>query len=288
MKLRHKLVALSCVALFLTGCGSKINLDLGKVEEKVDALTSDKISMGGMTSNILEANVYPENMVDLFSLEEIGIDQELVGGQFLISWEALDNAKDENSVLSYVVLEPVEGKMEEVKKQLDTFYEQLLATYQAKEDETSKKNVTLLKNRMVKEQDGFLISIVSEDNQKVMNAILKSKAPIFGMLQKIDKDGLETLGLKEEDLDEYLIKTPMMIVSASGYYVVKPAKGKEAEVKKAMDEYMKKQEEQWATYLPDQHELAKNRKETKVGDYLVYIVSQDNDKVLKEMKNQTK
>ena len=42
---------------------------------------------------------------------------------------------------------------------------------------------------------------------------------------------------------------------------------------------MKKLETQWETYLPDQYELVKNRKEVKIGDYLVYIVSNNNDLV---------
>ena len=38
-------------------------------------------------------------------------------------------------------------------------------------------------------------------------------------------------------------------------------------------------------YLPSQAELVKNRMETRIGEYLVYIISTDNAKVLDTIKN---
>ena len=44
-------------------------------------------------------------------------------------------------------------------------------------------------------------------------------------------------------------------------------------------------EEQWSTYLPDQYELVENRLEEEYGEYLIYIISNDNELVLKTIKN---
>ena len=44
-------------------------------------------------------------------------------------------------------------------------------------------------------------------------------------------------------------------------------------------------ENQWATYLPDQYELVKNRLEEEYGDYLIYIISIDIELVLKTIKD---
>ena len=88
-----------------------------------------------------------------------------------------------------------------------------------------------------------------------------------------------------EDVEEYAGKTSMMIVSASSYMIMKPAEGKKEAVKEAMADYMAKQEEQWGAYLPAQYDLVKNRLETEVEGYLVYVVSEDNDAVLKAIKN---
>ena len=80
----------------------------------------------------------------------------------------------------------------------------------------------------------------------------------------------------------------MFITSAEQYIILKPADGKEEEVKEAMDTYMTNLQQQWDTYLPLQAELVRNREETKVGDYLIYIISQDNAKVLDVIKNNQK
>lgn len=38
------------------------------------------------------------------------------------------------------------------------------------------------------------------------------------------------------------------------------------------------------TYLPEQYELVKNRLEKEYGDYLIYIVSSNNDLVFETIK----
>ena len=91
-------------------------------------------------------------------------------------------------------------------------------------------------------------------------------------------------GIEKEMVEEYLIKMPMMITSSNTYIIVKPAEGKEKEVKEKLDTYMVNLEEQWKTYLPDQYELVKNRLFKDYGDYLIYIVSSDNEAVFNEIK----
>ena len=44
-------------------------------------------------------------------------------------------------------------------------------------------------------------------------------------------------------------------------------------------------ENQWEHYIPEQYELVKNRKVEKIGDYLVYIVSTDNNLVFNTIQN---
>lgn len=61
-------------------------------------------------------------------------------------------------------------------------------------------------------------------------------------------------------------------------------KEKKDVVKEKLDTYMTNLEEQWKTYLPDQYELVKNRLVKEYGDYLIYIVSSDNEAVFNEIK----
>jgi len=84
------------------------------------------------------------------------------------------------------------------------------------------------------------------------------------------------------------MQIPMMIINSNTYIVVKPAEGKKESVKKTIDNYMTNLENQWATYLPEQYELIKNRMEKEYGDYLIYIATTDNEKVYNAIINCTK
>ena len=111
------------------------------------------------------------------------------------------------------------------------------------------------------------------------------KVSVFGMMMEVTKDQIkDTLNVEEADVEEFLMKMPMM-GQASKYIIVKPVSGKEEVVKNAIDEYMANEETQWSMYLPDQYELVKNRKVEKIGDYLIYIVSTDNNSVFETIKN---
>ena len=95
----------------------------------------------------------------------------------------------------------------------------------------------------------------------------------------------DVLGIKKEQVEEFAMATPMMIVRSDTYIIVKPSEGNKKAVKEKIDEYMANLETQWETYLPAQYELVKNRLEKELGDYLVYIVSIDNDLVYKTIKD---
>ena len=106
---------------------------------------------------------------------------------------------------------------------------------------------------------------------------------------EIPKSDLESfMDVKESWVSESLVMTPMMIVNSNLYIIVKPNKDNYQDVKNAIEDYLVKKEEEWKTYLPAQYELVKNRKFEKVGDYLVYVVSTDNDLVLETIKNAKK
>ena len=141
----------------------------------------------------------------------------------------------------------------------------------------------------MEEYQGYLVYVVSKDNEKLLKAVKDVKEPIFGAMMEVTKENVkDTLNIDPASLDEFLMETPMMIVQSNTYIIVRPASGKEQEVKDAINAYMKRLEEQWKTYLPDQYELVKNRKEEKLGDYLIYIVSSDNEKVFNTIKASVK
>ena len=114
---------------------------------------------------------------------------------------------------------------------------------------------------------------------------LETGDPIFGMMMPVDDEMLVSLfQINPENFEEYLFQYPMMIVHSSMYFIGKPAEGKEEVAKSEVDAFIARWEEQWSTYLPAQYELVQNRLETTVGDYLVYIISYNNEAVLEAIK----
>ena len=95
------------------------------------------------------------------------------------------------------------------------------------------------------------------------------------------------VGLDPAKVQKSLISIPLMNVKSSLYFVVLPAEGSEAAVKKALDDYMTAYDAMWSQYLPDQAELVRDRMvtqlETSEGTYLVYLISGDNDAVFQAL-----
>ena len=117
----------------------------------------------------------------------------------------------------------------------------------------------------------------------------KDDENIFGLLMEItDSTLLDLYGIDPSLMEEYYGQTSALMVHSSMFLIIKPLDGKEDEVKEQVAEYMLKLEEQWKIYLPSQYSLVINRLETKLGDYLIYIVSVDNDLVLNTIKEAKK
>lgn len=101
-------------------------------------------------------------------------------------------------------------------------------------------------------------------------------------MQEVDKEMLANIyGITDTAAVESVIgKMPMINIRASMYVVIKAADGKVDYVKEKVDEYGKNYEQQWSTYLPDQHELVKARQSGNVGNY-VYLIIAENAEELK-------
>lgn len=141
-------------------------------------------------------------------------------------------------------------------------------------------------NAKEEEINGYLVYVASDDNDSVISKVKESKAPLFSMLEEIPSETInDLLNITSLDYEEISMGIPAILVKSNMYIVVKPKEGKEETIKTAIDDYMTSLENQWKNYLPDQYELVKNRKEGKIGDYLVYIISDDNDLVFNTISN---
>ena len=122
----------------------------------------------------------------------------------------------------------------------------------------------------------------SEENNvnidlQALNTTLSSQIP-FNELATMDVtvETLETvLQITADEVDEVIGKMPMMNVQASMYIVIKAKDGAVESVKTKVENYGTAYEEQWATYLPEQYELVKQRKIGVKGNYVYLIISEN-------------
>lgn len=274
MKKRALFLATLCTFFLLfSGCGKKVTLDLEKVSTNLETITTDTFYLQG-AALVIEEKEFFSDLEDIYDydFEKIfDLDKDLIQ-----EYSVRMNKKTKEM---YLLLLPIEGKKEDVKDTMDDYFKSL-------EKKEKDDTLDMIKDRLEEEIDDYLIYIVSKDtNENIFNSIKDLRVPLFGGLMQIDDEFLRTqFDINPTDLDSYLIAIPNMMTQTSGYYILKPASGKEKDVKEKMTTYMTNLEEQWKTYLPDQYELVKNRKEITYGDYLIYIISSDNDKVFEEIK----
>lgn len=268
--MKKVILGLLCVMTIFGGIGCEkenksVVLDLEKIKAELKKATSDEFYIFGINEKIDALNVY-KNLEDLYEsdIEEIfSLDTSNIE-QFNVRY-------DKDTQEFYAVLKANEGKEEVVKNQMNS--------YLSKQKE----------NYKIEEYQGYLVVVLSRDNDLVLKTIKDTKMPIFGAMVEVTKEQMkETLNLDSDTVSEFLMSMPMMIVQSNTYIIAKPAEGKEEEVQNALNIYMTKLEEQWKTYLPDQYELVKNRKVEKYGDYLIYIVSSNNDLVWNTIKKAVK
>ena len=118
-------------------------------------------------------------------------------------------------------------------------------------------------------------------DQKALNTTLSSQPP-FDELATTDVtvEMLETvLQINADEVEEVIGKMPMMNVQASMYLVIKAKDGAVDSVKTKVENYGTSYEEQWATYLPAQYELVKQRKIGVKGNYVYLVISENSSEL---------
>lgn len=270
-KLLKSLFAIVLCLGVLVGCGNKnVDLDLEKINEKLVDLKGDNISIPEISVNLEQYFTGAEFIYDFDFEEKFNLNKDNI-----LEYSVMANFETNDM---YFVLNPVEGKEDEIKSELKAYFESLAT------DDTLKEKI---ENRLEKEYEGLLIYVVSSNNDEVYNTIIDSKGMLFGMLVNVEGEMLDQVfSITESDLEEYLIAIPAMNVRSNSYIVVKPKKASYDKVKEAMASYMTNLEDQMANYLADQFALIENRLEKEYGGYLIYIISDNNEKVYNTIVNE--
>lgn len=128
----------------------------------------------------------------------------------------------------------------------------------------------------------------SLDVEKAQSAIAGLELMPAATMNLDDATLTDVYGVDASLLQSYLCVVPMMNVHASGYWLLLPKEGELDAVKAQIESYLETYQASWDQYLPDQAELVRNRLattlETAEGTWLVYVVSENNDKVLEAIQ----
>lgn len=269
MKNLLKLMTVLALALTTAACGnsgkSNVVLDMDKIPAAIESVKSAKFDRLTAADTLAYSEYIgsPMQYYD-WDLEGLGITADNIAKD---EYEALDYSfgEDTENGTAYFV-----GKAasDNLKTELDTFFSKFA-------------------NVKKEEFQGYLVYIASTDNEAAYKLFTENGySPVMFGVMFISSEELEMLlGLTKDVVAEFAVAYPTFMTSASQVIIVKPAKGQEAAVKKALGTYMTNLQQQWDMYLPDQAELVKKHKATTIGDYLVYIVSQDNDAILKAIES---
>ena len=266
-------LTLIMAAIVLTACGKEnVSLNLKDLSSKLDNLKGEEFD------RFTAANIINEKIEGLKEIYDYEYDFKENFGLNSEDIEFYTIAMNEDNMDMFLFIQPLKDKKNDVKLALDNYFSEL-------ENSDNQEIANKAKNKSYTQIGSYLVYIMTDNSSDILNSIKDSKENIFGALMEVNDETLESqFNINKSDVKEYLIKVPMMITSYNSYIIIKPVDGKKDEVKEKIDEYMTKLEKQWETYLPEQYELVKNRLEKEYGDYLIYIVSSNNDLVFETIK----
>ena len=158
-----KKILLLIMGLFLiTGCGEKkeennldVKLNMNEIKENLSSIKID----GGNPYNEMDS------VNDLELIDGYGIDVTLLEDYVIYISSSVEDPS------MYMVLKVSEENKSVIKYQVDDMFNQYLSAYKGYYPEAA----TIIEDKMEKEYNGYLIYIVSNDNQKVYDEILDCK-----------------------------------------------------------------------------------------------------------------
>ncbi|WP_391120976.1 DUF4358 domain-containing protein [Psychrobacillus sp. L3] len=138
---------------------------------------------------------------------------------------------------------------------------------------------------------GLVITGCSNDKSSTIEAKLPAKEMADQMVKEVEQPALIELQadqvkdfykLDPEKLEEYSIRIPMMNVKTNEIAILKVKDTKDVPaVETAVKERAENVKKQFEHYLPDQYENAKNYKLVTKGNYVLLVISDKADELVK-------
>lgn len=138
---------------------------------------------------------------------------------------------------------------------------------------------------------GLLLAACSNDEPKLVEPTLTANEMIDEMLAKVEQPMFmevtadqvkEIYNIDPEKLEDYAIRIPMMNVKANEIAILKVKDAADVSmVEEAVKQRAENVQKQFETYLPDQFENAKNYKLVTKGNYVLFVISDQADELIK-------
>ena len=272
------IISLSSI-IFILGCSlNKPIVNLNNIEEKIDHIQLDELDLNEIVHSIEKEDFYDKMEYKKDEeLKLIGLDVNEINDYIYRK-----STTDSDKYGFYIILKVNDTYKEKAKEIMNNYFTNLI------NEELDSDKLYLLLNKIEFEYNDYLIYIVGNKNNTILDKIIENKKKVFTNLIKINEVKLKDLNIGNgENLEKYLMKISSNINNSDLYFIVKPKKGKKLEVEESINKYFNKLEEKFKNNETELNKI-KNKTITNTNDYLIYIISSDNEKVLKTIKNELK
>ena len=255
------------LAIFLCcGCGmKKQTVTLAKLEKPCQELQTDTFNPDRVPS-IVEEELLDEKFRN-GSVEEW---QEILDPTML-DYQLYRTSTTKETEF-YIIVKPKQGKEKSVKEAFTTYFNQKMLEANDTEERS------LYEKRLEEEHQGYYIYIGSTEGKELLKEIKETNELVFPHWSHVSFQEMETYGFTKEMMKEAMMGISLDLEDDSKVIVIRPEKGKEAEIQKVIETL--KQE----GIKGDAKELYQDSLLTTVEDATVWIVSKENNKVLDTIK----
>ncbi|MFJ7647811.1 DUF4358 domain-containing protein [Lysinibacillus sp. NPDC097279] len=150
-----------------------------------------------------------------------------------------------------------------------------------------KKTIMILLTAML----AVIISACAGDKDSTIEVKLSAKEMADQMLEKVEQPVLMELSAEElkdlynidsAKLEDYSVRVPMMNIKTNEIAIFKVKEAKDvSDIQAALKKRAENVQKQFEQYLPDQYENAKNYKLITKGNYVLLVISDSADELIK-------
>lgn len=257
--MQKKITLLLCFLLW-TGCASKPKeLELEKIKQELSELTIEQLNYANLAEvlELEDAKVYDQTEI----VQELQLEETM--------YQQIFFSKTEEK--TYLIIEPILEAKEEVKKQIQNYWDKKIEESQTEEEKS------LYQNRIEQAYLNHLIYIVDKKGTKNLEKIKDNKIKVFPNMIDVSREELQdVIELNPSKLEAHAVAITDKLDTATTYIILKYKE--ENVVRKSMNDYFEKLEKEFEQKDVEQYQLIKNRLEKQIGNYLVYLVSKENEK----------